>query len=101
MLHLFTFKYGTHYTTTIAGVEMRDLHRLVIEIFEDPIYVGWYAVALVAVGFHLSHGFYSAFASLGIYHPRYSPWLNRLGYVYAIVVAGGFLSQPLYVFFGR
>jgi succinate dehydrogenase / fumarate reductase, cytochrome b subunit len=101
VLHLITFKYGAHYTTTVDGVEMRDLHRLVIEVFQDPVYVGWYAVALVAVGFHLSHGFYSAFASLGFYHPRYSPALSKLGYVYAFVVAGGFLSQPLYVFLNR
>jgi succinate dehydrogenase / fumarate reductase, cytochrome b subunit len=98
---LITFKYGPHYTTTIDGVEMRDLHRLVIEVFQSPVYVGWYVVSMIAVFLHLSHGFYSAFASLGIYHPRYSPWLNRFGYLYAAIIAAGFLSQPLYVFLVR
>jgi succinate dehydrogenase / fumarate reductase cytochrome b subunit len=96
--HLATFKYGTHYETTVDGVVMRDLHRLVLEVFQSPGYVGWYLVSLVALGFHLSHGFYSAFASLGFYHPRYSPVLSKLGYAYAVIVAAGFISQPLYVF---
>ncbi len=99
ILHLFTFKYGTHYETTIDGVVMRDLHRLIIEVFQSPAYVVWYLVALVLVGLHLSHGLYSSFCSLGFYHPRYSSILNKLGYVYAAVVAAGFIVQPLYVFF--
>lgn len=98
ILHLITFKYGTHYTVTYDGVEMRDLHRLVLEVFQSPGYVAWYAVSMVAVGFHLSHGFYSAFASLGVYHPTYSYWLSKFGYLYAAVIALGFVSQPVYVF---
>jgi len=98
ILHIITFKYGTHYTTTVDGVEMRDLHRLVMEVFQNPGYVAWYVFALVALGLHLSHGFYSSFASLGIYHPRSSAALNKFGYAYAVIVALGFISQPIYVF---
>jgi succinate dehydrogenase / fumarate reductase cytochrome b subunit len=98
ILHIAKFKYGTYYETTVDGVVMRDLHRLVIEVFQSPGYVAWYLFALVCVGLHLSHGFYSSFCSLGFYHPRYSLWLNRLGYVYAAVVTLGFIVQPLYVF---
>ncbi len=97
--HLITFKYGTHYETTVDGVVMRDLHRLVIEVFQQPGYVFWYAVSMVAVGLHLSHGFYSSFASLGIFHSRFSPMLSKFGYLYAFIVAAGFLSQPIYVYF--
>lgn len=99
VLHLITFKYGTHYSINYNGVEMRDIHRLVIEVFNQPLYVAFYLVCLVAVGLHLSHGFYSSFASLGLYHPRYSPMLSKFGYVYAVVIAAGFIVQPLYVYF--
>ena len=98
--HLITFKYGPHYETTIDGVVMRDLHRLVIEVFNQPMYVAAYCVCLVIVGLHLSHGFYSAFASLGAFHPKYSPMISKFGYVYAVMVAVGFLVQPIYVFMG-
>ncbi|HVK59964.1 MAG TPA: succinate dehydrogenase cytochrome b subunit [Bdellovibrionales bacterium] len=96
--HLITFKYGTHYTTVVDGVEMRDLHRLIMEVFQSPIYVIWYVVCLIGLGLHLSHGFYSSFASLGIFHPRLNPWLSKFGYAYAAIVAAGFIAQPLYVF---
>lgn len=96
--HLITFKYGTHYSTLVDGTEMRDLYRLVVEVFQNPLYVGWYTVAMVLVGLHLSHGLYSAFASLGVYHPRFSPCLNKFGYLYALIVAIGFIVPPLYVF---
>ncbi len=97
--HLITFKYGTHYSITYNGVEMRDLHRLVLEIFQSPIYVAFYVLCMIAVGLHLSHGFYSAFATLGLYHPRYSPMVSKFGYLYGLIIALGFISQPLYVFF--
>lgn len=99
IIHIQSFKFGAYYETKIDGVVMRDLHRLVVEKFHDPTYVAGYLVALVLVGLHLSHGFYSSFSSLGVFHPRYSPLLSKIGYVYATVVALGFMSQPLYVFF--
>jgi succinate dehydrogenase / fumarate reductase cytochrome b subunit len=99
ILHIITFKYGTVYSVSYNGVEMRDIHRLVIEIFHSPGYVAWYVFSMVIVGLHLSHGFYSSFASLGFYHPTYSRWLSKFGYVYALIIALGFMSQPIYVYF--
>jgi succinate dehydrogenase / fumarate reductase cytochrome b subunit len=95
--HLLTFKFGRDYQIVYDGVQMRDLHRLVIETFAQPAYVIGYALCMVGVGLHLSHGFYSSFATLGFYHPRYSPMIQGLGYVYSFVVAAGFIIPPLYV----
>lgn len=99
ILHVITFKYGPYYTVNYGGVEMRDLHKLVIEVFSMPGYVAWYVVALFVLFFHVCHGFGSAFQTLGINHPRYNPGIKALSWLYAIVVIGGFLSQPLYVLF--
>ncbi len=103
ILHLLTFKYGpglsAGYVVKIDGVEMRDLYRLVIETFHSPAYLVGYAIAMLLVGLHLSHGFYSSFASLGFYHPKFSPILSKVGYLYAIVVALGFIVPPIYVYF--
>lgn len=101
ILHLITFKYGTHYSAVYDGVEMRDLHRLIIEVFQSPAYVAGYLVCLVLVGIHLYHGVASSFQTLGINHPRYTPYIKKFGYTYAIIVALGFISQPLYVMFAR
>lgn len=95
--HLRMFKYGPEYSITYGDQTMRDLHRLVVEVFSDPTYVGLYIVCLFLLGFHLSHGASSVFQSLGINHPQHTPIIKKVGLLYAIVVTAGFMSQPLYV----
>jgi succinate dehydrogenase / fumarate reductase, cytochrome b subunit len=101
ILHLITFKYGAYYETTVDGVVMRDLARLIIEVFTKPIAVAWYLVALVLLGFHLTHGVRSIFQSFGLLHPAYQPVIHKAGVIYSVVVIGGFISQPLFVFLTR
>lgn len=101
--HLKTFKFGPAeaqgYLRTVNGVEMRDLHTLVWEVFQNPIYVAWYVGALIFLGFHLRHGFWSAFQSLGVNHPRYTPIIYSIGILLAIVICVGFLGIPLWIYF--
>lgn len=98
ILHLATFKYGTNYETNVNGVVMRDLHRLIVEVFQNPYYVGWYVVSLLLLMFHLSHGAASIFQSFGILERKMQCQVKKFAWVYAIIVVGGFLSQPIYVY---
>lgn len=98
ILHIATFKFGTYYETTVNGVVMRDLHRLLVEVFHEPGYVVWYLVALVILGFHLSHGIGSIFQSFGIREDKWAKVIKGVSLGYALVVAGGFLAQPIYVY---
>ncbi len=98
ILHLATFKYGAHYETTVDGVKMRDLHKLIIEIFQQPGYVFWYIISLALLMFHLSHGAHSIFQSFGVLERKMQKGLKKMSWTYAIIVAGGFISQPIYVF---
>lgn len=97
--HLITFKYGVVYETTVNGVQMRDLSRMLFEVFAQPGYVAWYAICLIILMFHLSHGVHSIFQSFGFLERKMQAGLKTFAWIYALVVAGGFLSQPLYVFF--
>ena len=97
VLHLMHFKFGPDYQIIHSGVEMRDLYRLLVEYFSSELNVTWYIFAQVALGIHLSHGFSSAFQSLGFSHPRHTPRLKILGKVFAIVITVGFSSLPLYL----
>ena len=103
IIHLKNFKYGPNiaegYITEIDGVQMRDLFRLVIESFQNIYYVIGYTVAMALLGFHLRHGFWSAFQSLGVNHPRLSPFIAVVGVLVAIVLAIGFLLLPLWIYF--
>jgi succinate dehydrogenase / fumarate reductase cytochrome b subunit len=97
ILHLITFKYGPHYETTVDGVPMRDLARLMVEVFQQPGYVIWYVIALIILGFHLKHGVGSTFQSLGLMEGTYRNLWTKLSITYGIIVALGFIAQPLYL----
>ena len=97
IVHVRTFKYGPEYS--VAGSEVRDLYRLEAENFSHPITVLLYVLAVTLVGFHLWHGFSSSFQSLGADHPRYTPRIRLIGKLLAIVIAGGFVVIPLWVYF--
>ncbi|MCG8606576.1 succinate dehydrogenase cytochrome b subunit [bacterium] len=98
-IHLKTFKFGPYYTAVVDGKEIRDLHRLVGEVFQNPYYVIWYVGALVFLGFHLRHGFWSAFQSLGVHHPRYTPLIYIIGIVTAVILTVGFVGIPIWFYF--
>jgi succinate dehydrogenase / fumarate reductase, cytochrome b subunit len=94
-LHVRMFKYGP--AGEVAG--QRDLYGLVTSFFQSPLNVAFYEVCLVLLGFHLWHGFSSAFESLGGDEPRFTPKLLLFGKVLAIVLAGGFVFIPLWALF--
>lgn len=90
VLHILQFKFGAYYTTTVDGVEMRDLHRLIVEFFQSPLNVAWYVFAMTAAAVHTAHGFQSAFQTFGWNHNVWMPKIKNIGLVYAIFVGGGF-----------
>lgn len=98
VLHLITFKFGPVYTTTIDDEQVRDLYKLMVEVFRDPIYVAWYVFSMIMLGFHLSHGVASAIKTLGFNHPRYNCGIECASQIYGWVVALGFTVQPIYIF---
>lgn len=96
--HLITFKFGEYYSVTYDGEEMRDLHRLVVEVFQKPEYVVGYLFCLVLLYGHLRHGVSSLFQSFGLSHVN-KKVISATGWIYGLVVVGGFISQPIYVYF--
>lgn len=60
-----------------------------------------YTIALLAVGFHLRHGFWSALADLGANTSvTRRGRLNVAATVLALVITVGFLAPPFAIFFG-
>jgi succinate dehydrogenase / fumarate reductase, cytochrome b subunit len=96
-IHVRTFKFGPYYEAAEEGV--RDLTRLVVEIFSNPAYVAFYVVSMVVVGFHLWHGVSSAFQTIGADTPRFTPTIRRFGWTITVILAGGFITIPLWVYF--
>lgn len=97
VLHVKMFKYG--HVPLVGPDRQEDLFSLVSTTFHDPVWVGFYELCLLLLGFHLWHGFASAFESLGLHYSRANRAIVRLGKVLALVIAGGFLLIPLWVYF--
>lgn len=101
VIHLDTFKFADPEMVTLpGGEEARDLKALMLATFQQPVYAFGYTGVMILLGFHLGHGFWSAFTSLTMKHNRYSAFIYAVGIVFALLMAAGFLFIPLYIFFG-
>ncbi len=97
--HLLTFKFGTYYEISYDGVSMRNIYKLLVETFQKPIYVLGYCFALFILGFHLFHGFFASFKSLGFSHSKLTSFLKVISWIFSIGISLGFLSLPIYIYF--
>lgn len=94
----FEFKFGAIPFTTYDGVEYKDVYQIVAATYAQPLFAGFYVICMIFLGLHLSHGFSSAFQSMGLNHKKYTPFISKLGLLYSILVPLGFASIPIIMF---
>jgi succinate dehydrogenase / fumarate reductase cytochrome b subunit len=76
---------------------MEDTYTLVASLFkESVVYCLFYVIGGILLGFHLSHGFWSSFQTLGLSNKNWLKRLQFLATLYAIIIAAGFSIIPLY-----
>jgi len=87
------------------GVAHDDLYTLVVKSYTEGVWdapgvvwVAFYVFAQIVLGFHLWHGFASAFQSLGVNHSRYTPIIKVSGKAFAVLMAIGFSILPIMVY---
>lgn len=83
------------------GSEVQDLYTKVHASFSQLWIVIVYMIGLLALLFHLLHGFGSAFQTLGLRHRKFTPIINFLGAVFSVLVVLGFAIIPLASFFSQ
>jgi succinate dehydrogenase / fumarate reductase, cytochrome b subunit len=76
--------------------ENPSMYNLVAGAFKSPVYDGFYLIALFLLGFHLRHGFQSAFQTFGIRGKRYEGLIELIGAIFWLVIPLGFASMPIY-----
>ncbi len=101
VIHLANFfwkiKFGTVDTIQVNEKELHDVYGLVAGLFK-----GWwwydvlYILGAIFLFLHLTHGFWSAFQTIGWDNDQWISRLKVVSYIYAIVVAGGFAAIPVY-----
>jgi succinate dehydrogenase / fumarate reductase cytochrome b subunit len=99
VLHLATFFWRFNFYDPSGLANEHLYYTIVVNFFQIWWYVVIYIIAVVALGFHLNHGFQSAFQTFGWNHKKYFPLVKKIGTLYAIVMAVGFASMPIYFFF--
>ncbi len=99
VLHILGIKFGAEYLTTYDGMEIRDIYKTTVLLFKNPMNVAFYIIAVSSLGLHVSHGFWSAFQSLGFNHPKYFSKIQCLSKLYGVFIAVGYSSFPLYCHF--
>jgi len=77
---------------------IKDLYSRVVISFDQLWIVIAYLIGLLALAFHLLHGFQSAFQTLGLNHHKYNPLIRGIGIAYGILVPLGYAVLPVYVY---
>jgi succinate dehydrogenase / fumarate reductase cytochrome b subunit len=92
----FTAGYIHPHATFVAG----DVYQNVVSGFQVWWVSAWYIFAICLLGLHLSHGLWSMFQSVGLAHPRLSPYLRNAAGAVALLIVLGYISIPISVLLG-
>ncbi len=98
IFHLLHFTFGTVHPG--GPFDEHNVYNNVVTGFQVwPVSI-FYIVAMIMLCYHLYHGLWSMFQSLGFSHPVYTPWLQRFAKLFAILIAAGNISIPVAVLAG-
>ena len=103
LLHVFNFWYNMMFAEIfglMGAYSPSDGFAYTQDTFANPVYVMLYVIWIVAIWFHLSHGFWSAMQTLGV---NGKIWFNRwkmIGLIYSTLLMFGFLIVVLAFAFG-
>lgn len=86
--------------TEVHGVGMHDLYQKMIDIFQTPWVVVVYLLGVFSLAWHLIHGFYSAFQTMGLTMPKYKALIRTVGIIFSIVICLLFALMPVSMFMG-
>ncbi|MBC5622460.1 MULTISPECIES: succinate dehydrogenase cytochrome b subunit [Butyricimonas] len=109
VIHLWNFWWnikfpslGTPLAETIVdGVKMENTYALVAGLFQSSvIYCLLYILGGIFLGLHLTHGFWSAFQSIGFSNQIWRKRLECVAKIFAFIIAAGFSIIPLYFMLG-
>ncbi len=96
--HLLNFTIGK---VNVQGGATNDPYNLLVDTFDTWWMTIIYLVAMLALGMHLHHGTWSAAQTLGLTNNvRARRNAKALGWILAVVVAGGFSLVPIFVLAG-
>ncbi|MDR3681648.1 MAG: succinate dehydrogenase cytochrome b subunit [Flavipsychrobacter sp.] len=94
IVHLSQFWAPNRFSQTTGNGEL-DLYARMKETFSMPWVVVVYLLGCFALAWHLVHGFYSAFQTMGLAKHRYKKMIKGIGIAFAIIVPIIFALMPI------
>lgn len=94
--HLMHFTFGNAHPDFVTG----DVYHNFVSGFKVWYVSLFYIIGMVALGFHLYHGAWSMFQSLGLNNPKYNSLIRRLAAVITFLIVAGNISMPVAVLAG-
>ena len=102
IMHVAQFWVPSRITKTLEEVsydggrtQMHNLFLRMYEVFQQPVVVVLYLIGVLALAFHLWHGFTSSFRSIGVHNKKYLALLKGLGYGFTVIVCIMFALMPI------
>lgn len=89
ILHLLNFHFVDKTGTNIFNI--------VADTFNRGGYIFIYIIAMIVAAVHVSHGLWSAFQTLGVDHPKYTPFIRGLSIVFSVIIGIGFGFIPIFI----
>ncbi len=99
IMHISHFFVGTKVALYGGDGGDHDLYAEMQEVFSHGWIVALYMIGLIALFWHLLHGFQSAFQTLGVNHKKYTPIIKGIGVGYSVIITVLFALMPLAVYF--
>ena len=82
------------------GDMVHDLFSRMKEVFSYPWVVILYVLGCISLGYHLAHGFQSAFRTIGVHNRKYQRMLIIAGNWFSVIITIGFASMPITMYLG-
>lgn len=94
VLHISAFWAPNRASQTMGNGEL-DLYTMMKEAFQSLFVVFIYVLGCISLAWHLVHGFYSAFQTLGLAMNKYKSIINMVGVAFSIIIPLIFALMPI------
>ena len=91
IIHLINFRF--------QNLEITPLYQILTNTLSNPINIIFYSIAVIILSLHIGHGFWSAFQTLGLNHPKYIFYIKSFSYIISIFVGISFLYILFFIYF--
>jgi succinate dehydrogenase / fumarate reductase, cytochrome b subunit len=97
IIHLKHFWIVSRFTDRITGGEITLYDEMKV-VFSELWVVILYCAAMISLSYHLMHGFQSAFQTMGWNHPKYMPFIKKVGFWFSVIIPIIFAAMPIAVY---